>query len=397
MHVRLSIRTATVVAATLAASAGCGTSNPARPSVSFATPSTQSPADGAAFNFSQQPLTLTIANAPKTGAGSTTYLVEVSTAASFDPIVVSRADIPEGSEGVTTVTLPVLDAGRTYYWRSRAVVDGVEGALSNVANFVVRANVVFQAPVPVLPANGPVFTERPTFVVQNASRTGTAGAVTYEFQVSTSSTFASLLTSATVPEQPSQTSWTPPVDLPEGTIYWRARAIDASNSAASEYSSPRSIDRQPSSGDQIDLRTVTIVQGPGNIASWPATARVTATTAQNGLVCIDHTHLNSWPGTVFFDDPSTQVQGNQWMFAFINGRWYGGSGRWYRPGQACKDTETNDGFGGTFYMDGNEPLRSYVPRNGDLIGLMSSTPNRFYPSMKTVDERSNVVVVRWGG
>jgi hypothetical protein len=48
-------------------------------------------------------------------------------------------------------------------------------------------------------------------------------------------------------------------------------------------------------------------------------------------------------------------------------------------------------------MDGNAPLRNYLPRIGDTIGLMSTTPNRFYPSMRTVDERSNVVLVRYGG
>ena len=47
-------------------------------------------------------------------------------------------------------------------------------------------------------------------------------------------------------------------------------------------------------------------------------------------------------------------------------------------------------------MDTVEPLRSYVPRQGDLIGLMMTTPARFYPAMRTVDERTNVVLVRFG-
>lgn len=48
-------------------------------------------------------------------------------------------------------------------------------------------------------------------------------------------------------------------------------------------------------------------------------------------------------------------------------------------------------------MDSAEPLRSYVPRAGDIIGLMLTTPNRFYPSMATVDQRTNVVLVPFGG
>ena len=381
----------------LALTAGCDTGNPAAPSVTFMAPAAQSPQGGTAFNYTEQPITLTITNAPRTGPATVVYEVDVAAVETFAAMVFSRSDIPEGGDGVTTVTLPQLEGNHTYYWRSRAVVDGVAGVASPVVAFFVRPALVFQAPVPLAPGDGaPVFTERPTFVVQNAARTGTAVAVSYEFQVSDSSSFSSVMTSGSAAEQSGETSWTPSVDLPLGTLYWRARAMDVPSNVTGGYSDARSFDRRPSTGDQIDLRNVTIVQGPSNIANWPATARVTSAVATPGEVCVDHTHMGSWPGTIFFDEPGVLVQGNQWMFAFINGRWYGGSGRWYRPGQACKGIN-NDPFSGTFYMPGNAPLNGYEPRAGDLIGLMSSTPNRFYPSMATVDQRSNVVVVRWGG
>jgi hypothetical protein len=223
--------------------------------------------------------------------------------------------------------------------------------------------------------------------------------VTYDFQVSASISFATLAASATVAEQPENTSWTPSTDLPAGTLYWRARASDAVSGATSPFSNVSSFDRRGigSDGDQLDLSTVTVVLGPQNIATWPIRSTVTDVVAENGTVCIGHTKLDSWPGTIFFDDPAVLVAGNQWMFAFIGGKWYGGAGRWYRPGQACKSTSSDDGFTGTFYMEGAEPLRNYVPRNGDLVGLMSATPNRFWPAMSTLNERTNVVLVRWGG
>ncbi|HUL74235.1 MAG TPA: hypothetical protein VLT86_14100 [Vicinamibacterales bacterium] len=153
----------------------------------------------------------------------------------------------------------------------------------------------------------------------------------------------------------------------------------------------------PQSADQFDLNQVTIVRGPSNIGGWPQTSLVTGTQAVDHSLCIWHTKLGQWPATFFFDDPNTLVEGNQWIFASINGRWYGGAGDWYRPGQACKDVTPQTIAHDAFYNDSEEPLRSWVPRPGEVFGLMSSTPARAWPTMSTVDERSNVVLVRWGG
>ncbi len=335
---------------------------PAGPSVSFTSPSAESPAGGTAFNFSDQPVSLTFANAVRTGRVAVTYSVEVASGPTFATAVFAAPDVAEGSGGVTTVRLPVLAGDATYYWRSRATVDGVAGEPSATSSFFIRPSVVLEPPVLVAPSAGGVTApSRPTFTVDNAERSGPAGAITYEFQVSASASFAALVSAATVAEQPTRTSWTPGVDLPEGTLYWRARALDAASGVASNFSAPASFERRGfgAPGDQLDLSTVTVVVGPQNIGAWPATGRVTGTVAQPFELCIDHDKLGTWPGTVFFDDPGTLTQGNQWMFAFINGRWYGGAGRWSRPGQACKSTSgASDFFGGTFYMDSAGPLRS---------------------------------------
>lgn len=396
MFIRL--RSLLAPAALAVVSAGCDNVNPNGPSVSFATPAIQTPTVGATYNFSQQPVVLTITNAPRVGSATVTYVVDVSSSSTFATTTASLTGIAEGTGGTTSATLPPLAGNTTYFWRSRAVVDGVAGAWSPQASFFIRPAVTIQAPVLVSPAQGEaIFSPRPTFTVNNAAKTGDTGVMTYEFQVSTSSTFATLAATATIPEQPVRTTWTPSSNLPEGTIFWRVRASDPASGVTGPFSSSTSFDRRPESPDQIDLSQVTVVIGPTNIGSWPIGARITSATAGPGQVCIQHPALTTWPGTIFFDDPGSLVQGNQWMFAFINGRWYGGSGRWFRPDQPCKDTSATDGFTGTFYMDGTEPLRSYVPRVGDTIGLMSTTPNRFYPSMRTVDQRTNVVLVRWGG
>jgi len=123
----------------------CNTNNPTRPSMSFVAPVLQTPANGVAYNFTQQPITLQILNAVRTGAKTVTYALEVSTSASFATTVVSRDAIPEG-DGTTSVTLPQLNGNLTYFWRSRAVVDGVAGEPSAVQSFFVRPNITISVP-----------------------------------------------------------------------------------------------------------------------------------------------------------------------------------------------------------------------------------------------------------
>ena len=377
------------------AAAACTT--PSGPSMSFSAPAAQTPAAGTSYAFAQQPLTVTIANAARTGGGPVTYDVQLALTDSFTPLLLTVSDFPETAGSSTTVPLPALEGGRTYFWRSRATVDGTASAFSTVRTFVVRPQITIQPPVVLTPAaQGRVFTGRPTFTVRNAVRTGDAGALTYEFQVSSAATFSTIAASGTVAEGSTETSWAPASDLPLGHFYWRARAVDATNHVTGAFSATPVFERRPATGDFFDLSTATIVLGSTDVADWPVSAQVTSASAKWSEVCIHHSTLSSWPSTAFFDDPAELVQGNQWMFAFINGKWYGGAGRWFRPGQPCKGISA-DPFSGTFYQDQTEPLRSYVPRVGDMIGLMATTPNRFWPAMSTLNQRTNVVLVPFGG
>jgi hypothetical protein len=36
-----------------------------------------------------------------------------------------------------------------------------------------------------------------------------------------------------------------------------------------------------------------------------------------------------------------------------------------------------------------------VPRSGETIGVMSTTPARLWPDMRTYDERTDVKIIRW--
>jgi len=101
------------------------------------------------------------------------------------------------------------------------------------------APVVLSAPATVSPANGASKIGWPTFTVNNAAKSGAAGAITYKFDISTSSSFATIAITGTVPETPNQTSYTPPASTAapaQGTLYWRATAIDATNNVTSPAS-----------------------------------------------------------------------------------------------------------------------------------------------------------------
>ncbi len=385
---RLRLATLAVLAAV--PFTACNPSNPARPTMTFAAPLTAGPANGTTYNFTQQPITLTIANSVRTGPAAVTYAVEVSTSSTFGSTAFSRDGIAEGSSGVTTFQLPQLEGNTTYYWRWKATVDGITGEPSSSQSFFVRPNIVIQTATLLDPANNTqIFGARPTFRVQNAARTGPAGTIFYEFQVSTSQGFGSLVATATVQEQANSTSWTPSTDLPEAVLFWRVRASNPANGISGAFSNSVSFERKFG----IDLATVTYVGSYPNISTWQETARITSASHGAGILCIEHTRLNVWPGLPFIFDPSTIVEGNQFMFANIGGKWFGGSGHWYRPGQACKGEVDEHFFIDAFR--GAPPFDSLVLRPGDVFGVAVTTPSRVWPYAGGYNERSNVVLLVW--
>ena len=92
---------------------------------------------------------------------------------------------------------------------------------------------------------------------------------------------------------------------------------------------------------------------------------------------------------------SVPVYANQWYFARIGGQWYAGPGEYLRADRAsvCKSGQGTNGIG----PDGgwNNAMRTWVPKPGELVGYMISTPARNYSVHRTIDNRTNVVVQGW--
>ncbi len=377
--------------------------------VGITAPGLSQPSTGARVALDQQPVTLVIKNSTTNGERTVYYAFEVSADQTFATLLVSQDGVASGTAGFTSFKLPsALAAERTYYWRSQARDGANTSDYSGVTSFAVYTPVVLQAPALVSPINSErVGNRTPDLTWTNATRTGAAGAVSYALQLSTDEGFTGVIASWTAAEGATRTLSAVPTTLSYDTrYYWRVRAVEATVtgpwSAAQTFLAPATPAPTPvptptptpipNANDDIDLNSVTIVLGPANFATWAVGSAVTSLRQGNGELCVFHTSLGQWPNTQFFDDPNTRVEGNQWVFANIGGRWYGGAADWYRPGQACKGVDANSIAGDAF---SSEPMHSWVPRVGELFALGASTPARAWPAMATVDQRSNIKTIRW--
>ena len=365
----------------------CGQS-PAQPSPgSVTSPAPTSPVNGAQIAFATQPVVLTVANA--TG-GATSYTFEVASDAGFTAKIASK-DAPAGGNGSTSVTLDPLGAGHDYYWHARANTGTTNGTFSAASKFTIGADVTLQAPQAISPLSGASGTTKQTFTVSNSTHTGQTGAIAYRFEVSANAGFNPILASATVPEGAGgQTTFTPSTDLPAGTIFWHAQAFDATNNVSSAFSVAQSFVADLT----IDLNTVNF-QRFVNVTNWKVTDQITGVSqdGRTGDMCVTHTKSGIWPTTDFLGDPNTQVEGNQWYLANINGQWYAGAGEWLRPGQICKGGQYTEQIGPDGSWGG--PMDTWQPKPGELVGYMVTTPARAYPDYRTLDERSNIMLVPW--
>ena len=210
-------------------------SNPLSPSVAgpiagvnITAPQPVSPASNSEIAITDQPVTLTVRNATTNGVRPLSYVFEVASDAQFVQKVYSRASVPAGDGQTSNRLSDVLAAAGTYYWRARAEDGANTGNFTNSVAFAIYVPVVIQAPTPVQPIAGALVSSiRPTFIVQNAARTGPAGAIVYELYIAADASFTQPVYAGQFSEGQGQTSMTIEKDLPaDTTLFWRVRAVD---------------------------------------------------------------------------------------------------------------------------------------------------------------------------
>ena len=186
--------------------------------VSFQTsplsPMLSSPSNGATVSTSP-----TLSWNVSTGALS--YHLQVSTSSSFGATVYDNSNITNTSQAISA-----LNSGMTYYWRVSASNSGGTSAYSSPWSFTTVATPV--PPTLLSPTSGATVSTNPTLIWHAPT-----GATSYHLQVSTNSTFATL-----VYDNASITGTSQAVNsLNDGTTYfWQVSASNVAGTSA--YSSP---------------------------------------------------------------------------------------------------------------------------------------------------------------
>ena len=363
------------------------------PPASIAPPIPTSPADGATDVW---PVVLQVTNGETSGrVGRVVMTFEVSTDTAFgSPMVLRQA----AGSGRTSVELSAdrLQPETTYHWRVVARDDlGTVSEHSAVFSFT-TSRVTIGPPTATAPRNGATGVRKPIVLrVRNGATRGPVGAVTMTFQIAADAAFGTLVDSIEQPAGQQSTSVRPEVELEKETTYhWRVMARD-DRGHASEWSAGFRFTTARASGDEIDVSEVTWLHT--NVGGWTATSTITNVRIRDvpaGGICIEHTKAGSWPG--IRTRGGANLAGNPWVFGKVKGRWYAATYEWLRPGQTCKLTvaghkRPSRELGPHIKRP---PLARWVPRSGDLVGFMVSTPARLGPEGR-LRERSNIVVVRW--
>lgn len=370
--------------------------------VQISEPVVVSPADGSKIASDTQPVTFTVTNASSNGVRPLTYALEIAVDSGFANKVFSQTGITPG-DGRTTFRLPSnLAAERTYFWRVKAYDGANDGDYSPTMSFSVFTPVVIGRPGLSSPANNSTTTSlKPILEVINATVTGPAGQMHYLFEVSLDASMGNRIYGADVLAGAARTAYGIPDNLTPSTRYfWRARAFDTLNhvgnysdvfsfvttaGAAQTPTDPGTPQTAPD--DQIDMKQVTIALG-ADIRGWAVTSTMISASHTGGDLCTNHTKAGRWPELPFFDTGAT-VEGNQWFFVNLGGKWFAGANEWLRPGQICKGIAGN--IGGDNFP--NTPLQNWSPSPGETLGVMVSTPAR--AGQQGTAERSNVVLIRW--
>ncbi len=93
----------------------------------------------------------------------------------------------------------------------------------------------------------------------------------------------------------------------------------------------------PPTEDPGDIDLGKVVWLHTNVSSWARTSTITGVDITRDQICVYHTKAGQWPRTEFGDEDPIEVEGNVWIFAYVNGKWYAATYDWLRPGQECKN------------------------------------------------------------
>jgi hypothetical protein len=387
----------------LAVTVACESKNPAVPSdpstgataqatvvdVTIASPTLTSP-DGAQFRNVNQPITLTIGSTVATGSRTLTYTLEVASDAGFTNIVYTKAGLAAGA----SQTIDKLAPDKTYYWRARAVSGSLSGPSSKPRSFTIGPQVLLSTPSAGSPAGGASTGGQVTLSINNVGRSGPAGPLSYRFEVATSSSFANPVFVATIGEQTGGvTSIAVTATLTNGAYWWHVQASDASNGVTTPYSAPTSFQVQ-----LFSLADATMIDNPGDFASWPQTATITSIVFTDNAILVDfdkRSGSDRWPEAGL--GCCGGVQYTLGMCLNITNHWYCSGVIQFWTGRDLEASGLPSEIARNWYYDGRwGPMKGYQPADGELVGIFVGQGN-LRDNGNSYKERSDVVLMPFGG
>jgi hypothetical protein len=363
--------------------------------VTLTSPVAVSPADGQQFKFADQPIKLVVSNAVTTGTSAATYTFEVATDSGFSNITFSKSGVAAGANQ-TSLSIDKQAGQNTYYWRARATVGGVQSLNSKARSFSIGPEVVLQTPAPISPAQNSTVNGTAVLVTADVGRSGPVTAVTYKFDVSDSSTFANVVFTKTVGEQPGQTSASVDAQLTNNaTYYWRVQASDNASGVTSAVSPVFSFRYLA-----FDMHQATIYNSPTDLANWPETAHITSVVFTSDAFLVDFDKRDGpdrWPDTPFGDGSLEYTLG---MCLNVGGHWDCSAVVQFWFGRELSASGAPWNIGGAWFYDPARwgPLTGQQPQDGDTVGLFvcaGNCRNNTAGDNSYVKERSNVVLVPW--
>ena len=387
-----------------AASASAESVTDARTGVTMVAAQPVSPAANAQITYASQPITMTVTNGVTTGTTALTYAFEVASDTGFSNRVYSKDGVAQGTGGRTSLAIDKLPGAKTYYWRVRINSGSASGPNSAVRAFVVGPEVVLGIPVPSSPTQGGTAFAPIALTVNNITRSGPAGQISYRFQISESSSFADLVFDGTATEQGGpggQTSISVTANLTDGGTYqWRAQALDPTNGLTTTFSGVSTFRAQ-----LFSMQRAVIHHSPSDLGSWPETAKITSLVFTGDAMVLDFDKRDGpdrWP-----DEPfgSGDIQYSLGMCLNIGGQWHCSAPIQFWHGRELEASGRPDEIALNWFYDGARwgVMAGHQPSFGETIGMFVGAGNlrgRNAPGFvdcPRVCERSNVVLFPFPG
>lgn len=238
---RLPVLLVAVCAVGLASCEQSKSASPLSPSLAgpiagvvISSPAPMQPAAGQKVKDSEQPLTVTFSNADSNSVRPFTLQLQIGADAAFATVVYSQSGIQPAADGLNRVVLPAkLQAGRAYFWRTRADDGANASDWSEPVPFEILQPIVIGVPNPIAPTGGARVTGTTVALrVQNGNSSGPHGLLSYQFQASTTPSFSAMIANIPVPQGNGETSYTVGHPSPDTLVYWRVRITDGLNEGA---------------------------------------------------------------------------------------------------------------------------------------------------------------------